>query len=89
MSRYIIHRTKSFNRVLRSLVKKNNPLLKYFEKAVKALGVDPFSAGLKSHKVNSLQYGEVYSSRVTGDIRILWDFDRDGNVILLLTVGGN
>jgi mRNA-degrading endonuclease YafQ of YafQ-DinJ toxin-antitoxin module len=53
MSRYIIHRTKSFNRVLKSLVKKNNPLLIDFEKAVKSLRVDPFSIRLRSHKVTS------------------------------------
>ena len=54
---------------------KNNPKIKKaVTKTIDLLEIDPFYPSLKSHKVNTRD-GKKFSSRVTGDIRIIWDFE--------------
>ncbi len=50
--------------------------------------LDPYYPSLKTHKVDITNFGVVYSSRVTGDIRIVWKYlNRD--TIVILTTGGH
>jgi len=52
--------------------------------------IDPFQDCLKSHKVNTKLNGIRWSSRVTGDIRIIWDFESGlVNVINIFNIGGH
>jgi mRNA-degrading endonuclease YafQ of YafQ-DinJ toxin-antitoxin module len=69
---------------------KNNPaLLKRFQLAFEKLIDDQFSPTLRTHKVISKSFGTVYSSRVTGDIRIIWNYHQDQIVILVYMVGSH
>jgi len=87
---YELVTTESFENSLKRLVKNNSYLKKRINKAFKLLKSTPFYPSLKTHKINTSQYGEVLSSRVTGDIRILWLFDADKIfIIILLDIGGH
>ena len=46
--------------------------------------IDPFYPSLKSHKVNTRNFGQKWSSWITGDLRIIWDFDEVTKQIILL-----
>ncbi len=71
-------------------LRKNKALKKYFDKAVNTMMLDPFHASLNTHKVVSRLYGEQYSSRITGDLRFIWNFKEDSiEVLLILDVGGH
>lgn len=60
------------------------------EKLLLRLEQDPFSPPLHSHKVHTRLFGEVWSSRVTGNLRILWRFhDERVEVLELLDLGGH
>jgi mRNA-degrading endonuclease YafQ of YafQ-DinJ toxin-antitoxin module len=50
---------------------------------------DPFYKGLKTHKVNSSKWGEIYSSRITKDLRVLWDFSQNELIIIIVDIGGH
>jgi mRNA-degrading endonuclease YafQ of YafQ-DinJ toxin-antitoxin module len=80
--------SRRFFRKYDKLVGRNSQLEKEYAKCLTHLVQDPFYPGLKTHRVNITNLGLVYSSRVTGDIRILWKFlGRD--TILILTTGGH
>ncbi len=58
--------------------------------ALKRLELDPLMPALRSHKVRDRNNRIVFSSRVTGDLRILWDYrDAEAHVIDLLDLGGH
>ncbi len=72
------------------IVKGNKTLEKKARKALHLLEQDPFYPSLKTHKANTKNYGEKWSSWITGDIRIIWDYDAENKlVILLLDIGGH
>ena len=48
---------------------------------------DPYYPGLKTHKIESRHYGQIFSSRLTGDLRILWKFSDNEDKILIFDVG--
>lgn len=79
--------TKHFYRSYKKLVNKNRKLETSVDKVMETLSKDPFSVNLRSHKVNSRYIGLAWSSRVTGDIRLIWDFRGKGLRILLLDIG--
>lgn len=84
-----IEPTIGFDRQLKKISRKDKNLAKKIITTVKKISKQPFNKGLSTHKVNSRKYGECYSSRVTGDIRIIWDFIDGKRVILMLSVGGH
>ena len=80
--------SKGFFRTYDKLVSRNSQLEKKYAKCLTHLVVDPFYPSLKTHKVDISNFGLVYSSRVTGNIRIIWKYlDRD--TIVILTTGGH
>jgi mRNA-degrading endonuclease YafQ of YafQ-DinJ toxin-antitoxin module len=82
--------TAHFRRKHKKLIKGNPRLAKRIIKVLKVMRVDPFYQGLRTHKVLARGFGICYSSSVSGDIRIIWDFDKEERiVILLLTIGGH
>jgi mRNA-degrading endonuclease YafQ of YafQ-DinJ toxin-antitoxin module len=87
MKRYIIIVSKGFQKKYKKLVKKDRRLEKLVKKSLKNLRKDPFYFSLKTHKVSHSVYGGMYSSRVTGDIRIIWNFDEKRINILALDIG--
>ncbi len=81
--------TKEFERSYRKYVKGNTNLKKIIDQKIIILTENPFSSNLKTHKVNTRNYGIRYSSRVTGDLRIIWDFFDNRTTIIALTIGGH
>ena len=86
---YQLFPTKVFLRKAKSIldtqIKKNA-----LEKTLQNLEVDPFSSALRTHKVQSRNFGQMYSSKVTPDLRLIWNFDQENNLILLLLdIGGH
>ena len=78
-----------FERKARKLLRNNQRLKKSFDKTIKQLAEDPFYSGLKTHRVD-VEGDKPYSSWVTGDLRITWEFSENRvNVIDLLDFGGH
>ncbi len=55
-----------------------------------SLEKNPFELKLKTHKVQSKVVYKAWSSRISGDLRVIWDFNQDKiGVINLLDIGGH
>jgi mRNA-degrading endonuclease YafQ of YafQ-DinJ toxin-antitoxin module len=80
--------TSKYERDFRKVSKKDKVLAEKILLISHLLSIDPYSTRLRTHRVNTFYGSRVYSSRVSGDIRILWKLE-DGNIILLLTIGGH
>lgn len=91
MSKYEIFTTSDFDRGYRKLIKYNSALERSIKDVIETLRLNPFAPSLRTHKVNARKYGISFSSRVTGDIRIIWDFDEHHRqpIILALAIGGH
>lgn len=80
--------TRNFDEKYIQVIKKNKEVEKKIRKALHFLKQDPFYPSLKTHKANTKNYGEKWSSWATGDIRIIWDYDMENRlVIILLDIG--
>jgi mRNA-degrading endonuclease RelE of RelBE toxin-antitoxin system len=89
MSVYKYEFTKNFERKSSKLFQKDNSMRKRFYKTLKKVLNDPFYKGLRTYKVNTSKWGQIYSSRITGDIRVLWDFSENKLKILIIDIGGH
>lgn len=86
---YELQTTSNFRRKYIKFAEKNKKLQNSVQKTLDLLRVNPKYKSLKTHKVFLSQYGEVYSSFVTGDIRIIWIQIGNKLLILLLDIGGH
>lgn len=84
-----LNQTTRFSKLYKKLTKNNKSLKRRIRAVTKNITDDPFSPNLKTHKVNTSKFGLVYSSRVTGDVRIIWKFIDNRAVILFVSVGGH
>jgi mRNA-degrading endonuclease YafQ of YafQ-DinJ toxin-antitoxin module len=83
---------KNSAKKVKKLLLKNPQLLAKLSKATDTLKEDPFYPSLKTHTVNSKNYGEKYSSWITGDLRFIWEFNEENSqleIIEILDVGGH
>ena len=80
--------TPEFIKDYQKLVKKNKLLIKSFEKALELLVKNPKHNSLRSHKVDTLDNEDVWSSSVTGDIRVIWIYDKDQKMVIVLLETG-
>lgn len=88
--KYRIVTLKSFEKKFKKLIGKNKQIENYFYAKLEKLRQDPKDPILKFHKVNTSKFGEVLSSSITGDIRLIWKYDENDNIILiLLDIGGH
>lgn len=72
------------------LTAKDLPLKKKTIKALTILTSNPKHRSLRSHKVTTKDFGEKWSSWVTGDIRIIWDYHpAENQVIQVFSIGGH
>lgn len=79
-----------FDKKYQKLVKNNPQIIQRVDKTLRILQENPKHPGLKSHLVNHEDLGKVWSSSVTRDIRIIWMYDQDNVMILLiLNIGGH
>ena len=68
--------------------KKDKKIVEKIEKTLLELGNNPFKRSLGTHKVKTKDSGIAYSTRVTGDLRVIWKFEK-GKIILILAIGGH
>lgn len=85
---YNLKKTRRFSREYKKISKKNISLGKKIFNALELLCIDPFDSKLRTHRVNIPDLGRVYSSRVSGDVRIVWSLEGK-NEIVLYRVGGH
>lgn len=88
-NKYHLEFTKKVAKKYKKLTTKNIQLQEKIHETLKVLVDDPFHSRLKTHKVQITNYGIVYSSSITKDIRIIWDFEKDKITIILLDIGGH
>lgn len=88
MISYLIHPTNRFIKDLKLKESKDIRVYKLILRAVDMMSVDLFDSRLKTHKVISSLCGQAYSSRVNGDVRIIWTFENE-NAIILHAIGGH
>lgn len=81
---YVLHFASSFGSTYKQLIKNNQDFEKRAERVFRLLKNDPFYPSLRSHKVNTRHFGEKWSSWITGDLRIIWDFDETRKLIILI-----
>lgn len=87
---YRLRPTAPFTRQYKKLIKHNKSLSNKIEKTFLILKENPSHSSLKSHKVNTRHYGLKWSSRVSDDIRLIWDYDSEEVlIILLLDIGSH
>ena len=88
--RYIVDSTKHFQRRYKRLIRGQKTMERKIKDTLFLLSVDPFYKSLRTHKVNTRNYEEAFSSGVTSDVRIIWNFDKQRKaVILALSIGGH
>ncbi len=81
---------KFFLKKEQKLIKKNPEIRKDIDKTIDFLTENPKNKVLKSHKVILKNKDIAFSSRVTGDIRIIWDYHNEETRILdILDIGGH
>lgn len=81
---------ESFWSKYKAISKKNLKLKNKIVKTFRLLASDPKHPSLKSHKVGTKKFGEKWASWVTGDLRIIWDYDENNTLtILVLSLGSH
>jgi mRNA-degrading endonuclease YafQ of YafQ-DinJ toxin-antitoxin module len=87
----IVKKSPYFQKKAKKLLKNNLKLVLLVAEKIQELEINPKMPELKSHKVNTPKFGECFSSRVTGDIRIIWRYGEDGllEILELLDIGGH
>ena len=59
-------------------------------KTLNKLKDNPKDSSLYSHQVISKQFGKLWSSKVTGDLRIIWTYNDDQVFVLdIFDIGGH
>jgi mRNA-degrading endonuclease YafQ of YafQ-DinJ toxin-antitoxin module len=87
---YQLSPTPHFKKKYKKLMKNNSDLKSKTILTFEYLQVNPFLSNLKTHKVNSKIKKGVFSSRISGDIRIIWEFSETKVEVLdLLDIGGH
>ncbi len=81
---YELRFASTFTPCYKAIIKGHKEFEKRTEKALRLLKNDPFYPSLKSHKVHTRNFGQKWSSFVTRDVRIIWDFDETKKHILIL-----
>lgn len=81
---YVIQPTKPFKKKSQKILKKDKSLKNKYDKTLILLSHNPFHSSLKSHKAETVDGNKHWSSWVTGDIRIIWDFEEDNRIVILL-----
>lgn len=87
---FVLKSTKSFDSEYLKLVRRDKKLESRIIKILKIIANDPFDGCLNTHKVSTRNFGAKFSSKINGDLRIIWDFDEGNNLVLvLLDIGGH
>ena len=87
--KYSLEITEYFSKKAIKIVKKNSKLDIKIRKVLKILEINPFHNSLHTHRVQAPKWGLVFSSHITKDLRLLWDFKNEKLVILVIDIGGH
>lgn len=88
MGNFKLQATNNFAKSAFKLSKNNLAISLQIQDSLISLSNDPFNISLRTHKVRTRLYGYAFSSRVNGDLRIIWLFERNRDIILL-DIGGH
>ncbi len=89
---YRLQFSKHFIRRYKRHTKRNRAVKEQVDAVLRQLERDPFAPNLKTHKVLDSQGLPAFSSRITGDLRIIWDFNamtKEHRVLDILDLGGH
>ena len=86
---YKIQPSPRFEKKFKKLIKKNPEIQNKIRKFFNLLALDPKYPSLKSHQVDLAKYGKVWSSWLHDDLRVLWQYENDKIIILLLDIGSH
>jgi mRNA-degrading endonuclease YafQ of YafQ-DinJ toxin-antitoxin module len=81
---FILNFDDHFTKQFTSKIKGNVKFEKSIEKTFDLLETDPFYPSLKTHKVDTKKYDDVFSSRITGDWRIIWSFNSESQTATII-----
>ncbi len=87
--------SEEYLRNAKKLIKSKRLSLDTLNDALEKLSENPLDSSLKSHKVSSKNYGKAWSSRIDGDIRIIWQlriiwqYSNKKIEIFVLDIGGH
>lgn len=81
---YVLIYTKTFDESYTKIIAGDKEKAKRAKKALNLLHLDPFYPSLKTHRINTRNFGARWSSWITGDLRIIWDFDEEQRLTILL-----
>ena len=76
--------TATFAITREKLAGSNEALNKRIKTTLQKLALNPAHPSLQSHKVNTRNYGIRWSSWVTGNLRIIWDYDGEQRLVLIV-----
>ena len=76
--------TATFAATREKIAGDNETLNKRIKVTLQNLALNPAHPSLQSHKVNTRNYGIRWSSWVTGDLRIVWDYDGEQRLVLIV-----
>lgn len=79
---YEIFFTSEFNRHYKKLTKNNKKLRDKTQKIIEMLQENPFYPSLKTHRATMRNNGEKWSSWITPDLRVAWEFEKNKTIIL-------
>ena len=83
MSNYELQPAPSFTRDVKKF-KRQKSIIKQLRQVLEKMIEDPFENSLRTHQVNIPFIGKVWSSRVTGDLRIIWEFDSKNKLVIII-----
>ncbi len=73
---------EGFEKSFKKVIQKDKILIKKFFKVIELLSKDPHYPSLKSHKVDTIGYDDVWASSVSGDVRIIWFYDENEQLVI-------
>lgn len=79
-------RTKKFSKKYSKIFSKQPELISKIDNTLRKISANPFDESLRTHKLKGNLF-DLYASKVTDDVRIIFDFVQEDNelCILLLT----
>ncbi len=84
---YALHATSTYITSRDKVIGSNGQLKKRLRVALEKLTINPTHRSLNSHKVNT-DYGVKWSSWVTGDVSVIWDYDKEQRLVIILIAIG-
>lgn len=80
-----------FAKKYKKLINKDKNLKIKIDSVLETLSQNPKDSKLNSHKVKTTKFGECFSSSITGDLRLIWSYNDNGEleIIDLLDIGGH